>query len=806
MSGIQKALESALAKQGRPVPTAISLLVDRSVFMMDYEFQVASGVKSFIKDQQELRGSAIFTLSQFDHDYDVVFQDKEIKQIDASQFHYTPRGGASLLDAIIRAVKDVEKYLKGAASKDQPQPKKVVVALFADGQDTSSQNSVDNVRVLIEEKVKSGWNFLFLGAGGNTLEFAKELGIPEETTAIYSVDNLDIGIKLLSEKVAQIRRGKAVRIDQPERLALRSSANVFPKKADAEFWQNRYLTRVDRLTKVNKEKGVDWIFPKNQEDAVRLDDWAFREGFVAPSLGSWLFPKEERSFSEVHRAYWDCRSDSNIVGCMNSDPQSRNATIKFLARNIQTVLPRNAEESQHIPIEDCFSKQCPEIGKLKPTVKASGKAFTNTNASGGGQGAASGQTTGTGQTTGSQSNPQPSNPTPTEDCFSSTNCPEIDKNSVHERERKAAEAAYTTKPHKSTREEIQNWLANMIFIPPEWMDVQEVLRFRKDDLREKLLFIAVEKDTTDRPALNPSLISGILSKLSQKFDLKYVVLKRHADICKLVDSANKVGNLGYIIIEGHGDPSGIVFDADDVVINGETRWDVHDKMTEYSNFARCFSGVKPNGKILLMSCSTGGMKNIGTREDPIKNGRPFDNYAQKMANAAKRVFIAPKDLASTATSLLNENDDVGFYEPESKGWSLYGFNPFYNTNLYEAFRPNFKQCSPEIDKTKIHEHELSVLDVIREDLIKKSLLHEQEPPDRANEYLQLCKDDEREKVIVLSAQYDKNGALNPSLHTKILSLFADRFDLLYQKIESYKDICKAVENGKKFGKVISNSR
>jgi hypothetical protein len=222
MSGIQKALESALAKQGRPVPTAISLLVDRSVFMMDYEFQVASGVKSFIKDQQELRGSAIFTLSQFDHDYDVVFQDKEIKQVDSSQFHYSPRGGTSLRDAIVHAVKDMEKYLKGATGKNQPKPKKVIVALITDGQDTTSQNSVDKVRQLIEEKVKSGWNFLLLGADGNTLEFAKDLGIPEDTTAIYSIDNPDAGIKLLSEKVAQARKGRAVKIDQQERLALRS--------------------------------------------------------------------------------------------------------------------------------------------------------------------------------------------------------------------------------------------------------------------------------------------------------------------------------------------------------------------------------------------------------------------------------------------------------------------------------------------------------------------------------------------------------------------------------------------------------
>lgn len=70
--------------------------------------------------------------------------------------------------------------------------------------------------------MKGGWNFLLLGADGHTLEFAKELGIPEDTTAIYSIDSPDAGIKILSAKVTQARLGKAVRIDQQERLALRS--------------------------------------------------------------------------------------------------------------------------------------------------------------------------------------------------------------------------------------------------------------------------------------------------------------------------------------------------------------------------------------------------------------------------------------------------------------------------------------------------------------------------------------------------------------------------------------------------------
>src|SRR5271155_2637710 len=130
MTGIQKALNSAMQNRGQPIPTAISLVVDRSGSMGGYQSQVINSVTRLIKDQQDLRGSAIFTLAQFDHEYDVVFKEKEIKLIDASKFDYQPRGGTALLDAIVQSINDMDTYMKGATSKDQPKPKKVVIALI----------------------------------------------------------------------------------------------------------------------------------------------------------------------------------------------------------------------------------------------------------------------------------------------------------------------------------------------------------------------------------------------------------------------------------------------------------------------------------------------------------------------------------------------------------------------------------------------------------------------------------------------------------------------------------------------------
>ena len=100
------ALKSAIANRGTPVPTAISLVVDRSGSMSPYVQSVVDSVFRFIKDQQEVKGSASFTLAQFDHDYEVVYQEKDIKKVDANRFsrEYSPRGGTALRDAVVRAI------------------------------------------------------------------------------------------------------------------------------------------------------------------------------------------------------------------------------------------------------------------------------------------------------------------------------------------------------------------------------------------------------------------------------------------------------------------------------------------------------------------------------------------------------------------------------------------------------------------------------------------------------------------------------------------------------------------------------
>jgi hypothetical protein len=356
------------------------------------------------------------------------------------------------------------------------------------------------------------------------------------------------------------------------------------------------------------------------------------------------------------------------------------------------------------------------------------------------------------------------------DCFSATDCPDINLTKVCKKDHQATQTVFTSMPVNSTREFFLNWMKSHFF-SPEWNDVQEILRFRNDDPREKLLFLAAEYDQNG--AVEPETNSAVLSKLSYKFDIKYRVVKSYEEICKTIESAKKTNNLGYVVINAHGDPSWIVLDKK----NSNNFAAIHQNL----DFGHCFSGLKPYGKILLMSCSA---------------AKGTNHIAQKLAEGAKRTVIAPRDLLYPAFTSVLSADEAVLYHPENR---LYSFLPFYNVNLFTTIRPTFKNCS-RIDIKNTHPRESEAAQIIKDDLVSKSLL-QHNSSNLGEEYLELCKDDPRDKFLFLSGEFDKNGASNPVEITNILSVFGNKFDLQYKVVKSFKEICQEISKAAKMGKL-----
>lgn len=355
------------------------------------------------------------------------------------------------------------------------------------------------------------------------------------------------------------------------------------------------------------------------------------------------------------------------------------------------------------------------------------------------------------------------------DCTTQT-CGDIDSAKVHERAKKAAEIIHA-------RERYVTW-AKSFLISPEFTDVQEFLRFRKDDLREKFLFLVAEDDHNG--ASNPSNLASVLSRLAIKYDLKYSVISRPDQVCEVLkESSKKVGKIANIAIQGHGNTYGTHISGDNVWYN----YFNSDRITSH-----CFDGLKSNGRILLLSCSTGAKL----------NGDPFDNAAYKIANLARRLVVAPTtNVAPALTDLLSSDQGQMLYHPQGLR-PIYTYIPYYNTNVFKLFSPEYKNC---LTIQNANERENKIVEAIVQELTDKSVLPSSKTFNANQSYLGLCHDDPREKALYFSADYDYNGALETLYELPLIGPMADQFDLLYRYTNSFEDLCAVLDVASTIGSV-----
>ena len=136
-------------------PTQIVVVLDRSGSMDTIARPTVEGINSFVKEQKAADGEAYMTLVQFDNMYETTYQTKPINEvIDLVVGEtYIPRATTALYDAIGRTINELK-------TEDD-----VVFVIVTDGFENASKEFTQKmVFDKIEEKKKSGWNFIFLGA------------------------------------------------------------------------------------------------------------------------------------------------------------------------------------------------------------------------------------------------------------------------------------------------------------------------------------------------------------------------------------------------------------------------------------------------------------------------------------------------------------------------------------------------------------------------------------------------------------------------------------------------------------------
>lgn len=155
--------------------TDITVVLDRSGSMHACQSDSEGGLNRFIDDQKKLPGEAVFTLVQFDTEYEFVHRAVPIRSVP----HCTlvPRGNTALLDAVGRAIVETGERL--AKTREADRPGLVVFVIVTDGQENSSREfTLAKVREMIaHQQAVYKWQFTYLGANQDAFAEAGALGI-----------------------------------------------------------------------------------------------------------------------------------------------------------------------------------------------------------------------------------------------------------------------------------------------------------------------------------------------------------------------------------------------------------------------------------------------------------------------------------------------------------------------------------------------------------------------------------------------------------------------------------------------------
>jgi uncharacterized protein YegL len=158
-------------------------IIDRSGSMSSVKSDAIGGFNQFLQDQKELPGEALFTLVQFDDQYEVIHNGEKIQNVKPlDDKTYVPRGTTALLDAIGKTIVTVGERLDKTDENDKPE--KVIVSILTDGaENASSEYTRERISDMIKLQTDDySWEFIFLAANQDAFATAGGLSINAKNT------------------------------------------------------------------------------------------------------------------------------------------------------------------------------------------------------------------------------------------------------------------------------------------------------------------------------------------------------------------------------------------------------------------------------------------------------------------------------------------------------------------------------------------------------------------------------------------------------------------------------------------------
>ena len=201
--------------------TELVFIIDRSGSMSGLESDTIGGFNSMIRKQKQAEGEALISTVLLDNVSEVLHDRVTVKDIQSMTEHdYTVRGTTALLDAIGGAIHHIGNVHKYARQEDVPEHTMFVIT--TDGMENASRYySSDKVKKMIErQKVKYGWEFLFLGANIDAVETASHFGIGADRAVNYNCDSegTALNYEVVSDAICSVRCSAPLKADWKKRI------------------------------------------------------------------------------------------------------------------------------------------------------------------------------------------------------------------------------------------------------------------------------------------------------------------------------------------------------------------------------------------------------------------------------------------------------------------------------------------------------------------------------------------------------------------------------------------------------------
>lgn len=188
--------------------TEIVCIIDRSGSMSSIREDAIGGFNSFIESQKNVDGTASVSLILFDHEYNVVYENIELSEVESlNSDTFVPRGSTALFDAIGKTINSVGNRLHNTSEENRPE--KVMVCILTDGcENASIEFTNENIKEMIEhQREKYSWEFSFLAANQDAFSGAKSMGISDQYTMNFmsTGDGTRSAMKTMSDYTSSYR-------------------------------------------------------------------------------------------------------------------------------------------------------------------------------------------------------------------------------------------------------------------------------------------------------------------------------------------------------------------------------------------------------------------------------------------------------------------------------------------------------------------------------------------------------------------------------------------------------------------------